>query len=747
MIKKISILLFTTVLFACTSIGTPKPDWVDSKPRNTEKTKFFTYGPAGSRQQAKEQLYKEISEFFGIKVSSLDKFVKVVDFSDGERTINQSTETNIDIESREKGLNSVEILEIWYDAKNDNWYIYASLDSKAEKLIKEQVAIDIENERIQGVLATGENYSVEAQNRLNIINDKMLEVKRLKISMEQSLDKINEITSNNEIMTLSREILANNYKADSLSKQIKLLENEVKVLNKKNELLISKLDGHDVEILELELFIKDSTDSLLNAQDSVLDLTNIENDLKFITDSADEAYLKAELEILGSEEEQKQRLADLKIRINENYNLIMEYKDRSKLIQSQSEDSLRKIKQTINSESENFRSLLDNIELEIKSISDNLVNLESNVEKVNVLRTSVNFDIEESLKSNFITDIEKNELTKISRNIDSPISWIESNKDKLVIIKGAADDVLDDFKVKHLLDIEIDRVVTEFSQKVEDETNLSIGTFTIGDTKIGAQFSNFLTDKFINTAANFNNLSLIDFDELTEELNRNNFSPDDLLNGDKKLSNSVDSVIYGNYWVYNNEVELKVTAKDVRNNRIYFAKSIKFPRRSIPARFELEPRNLDAIIKTSNKLTGDRLKGFKIWPDKGTGSTYIDGEDMVIHVHTPTAGYIKIYHVSADNELTLVFPNKFDKNNKMKAGAHYTVGDASYPFKFTLGRPYGTEAIKAIFSTEQFPDLVGEKFLNDFLYSGLRGIDLEERKDNDFGSGKFVTTSYYTIVK
>jgi len=81
--------------------------------------------------------------------------------------------------------------------------------------------------------------------------------------------------------------------------------------------------------------------------------------------------------------------------------------------------------------------------------------------------------------------------------------------------------------------------------------------------------------------------------------------------------------------------------------------------------------------------------------------------------------------------MSLIFPNQYHRTNFIKKGEIYKIPDATYPFSFVLGKPYGTEFIKVIASTVQFKE-IEEPFKD--MGTGTegfveRGLSVERKKD------------------
>ncbi|MCK4838330.1 MAG: DUF4384 domain-containing protein [Desulfobulbaceae bacterium] len=95
-------------------------------------------------------------------------------------------------------------------------------------------------------------------------------------------------------------------------------------------------------------------------------------------------------------------------------------------------------------------------------------------------------------------------------------------------------------------------------------------------------------------------------------------------------------------------------------------------------------------------------------------SVYESNEEMIINVSATKEGYLTILNFSADGTVTLLFPNKLRKNNKIKAQQDYQIPspqDREHLMKFQVatlpGHKKDTEYIKVI-STRGPIDLLSE---------------------------------------
>ena len=83
----------------------------------------------------------------------------------------------------------------------------------------------------------------------------------------------------------------------------------------------------------------------------------------------------------------------------------------------------------------------------------------------------------------------------------------------------------------------------------------------------------------------------------------------------------------------------------------------------------------------------------KAWTDK---KEYEVNEKIVFYVKAEKNGYLTLLDVSPNGDITVIFPNKFHKDNFVRAGVTYQVPSPNYGFEFNIQGPPGLERIKAL---------------------------------------------------
>lgn len=103
--------------------------------------------------------------------------------------------------------------------------------------------------------------------------------------------------------------------------------------------------------------------------------------------------------------------------------------------------------------------------------------------------------------------------------------------------------------------------------------------------------------------------------------------------------------------------------------------------------------------------------GLTLSVDKGCGGTYRYGEYLNIKVRLARAGYLTIFHFSADKKVQILFPNQYHRDNRVAGGQDYTIPGQWFPFQLRVSAPAGKELLFAVV-TERDQKLVAENFVD-----------------------------------
>lgn len=128
----------------------------------------------------------------------------------------------------------------------------------------------------------------------------------------------------------------------------------------------------------------------------------------------------------------------------------------------------------------------------------------------------------------------------------------------------------------------------------------------------------------------------------------------------------------------------------------------------------------------------------KVWTDKGKNAVYAEDEIIKFHFQANKDGYIYLYHKDAAGQVSLLFPNGYNKNNRVEANRVYTIPDQTMNFDIKVAPPFGLEQVKVVASLQPIKDLD--------IKPGEEGFrDLGQVKD--INETKLITRSLQTVPK
>ncbi len=219
-----------------------------------------------------------------------------------------------------------------------------------------------------------------------------------------------------------------------------------------------------------------------------------------------------------------------------------------------------------------------------------------------------------------------------------------------------------------------------------------------------------------------------------------------------------DGVLLMNYYIEKEGLHIFLKLNDSSSRKILSADDFYIEKDLFPD-LGMKPSNYDDYKNYGFDEGVLKSQDFKtvLWTSRGQSGIYRDGENLVINIRSESNCYIKLFHVACDGKIQLIFPNKFEKNNFIRAGEAYTFPSPSMNFDFKLGPPYGIETIRLVAQSVQFDDLkigqdnTGVLFTEEGSirqpgYKGIyiRGLNVSEKE----GRAQKSESSYtYNIVK
>lgn len=88
-----------------------------------------------------------------------------------------------------------------------------------------------------------------------------------------------------------------------------------------------------------------------------------------------------------------------------------------------------------------------------------------------------------------------------------------------------------------------------------------------------------------------------------------------------------------------------------------------------------------------------------VWTDRSSASFAI-GDEITYIFKANKECYVTVFNVTADGKVQVVFPNQFQKDNKVKGGATIRVLPDAAKKTLTVAGPAGTNTIKAVATLE-----------------------------------------------
>jgi hypothetical protein len=255
--------------------------------------------------------------------------------------------------------------------------------------------------------------------------------------------------------------------------------------------------------------------------------------------------------------------------------------------------------------------------------------------------------------------------------------------------------------------------LSQLAAGVSGRPVVAFGTFTYADKNVGSAFSRYLEEALSVGIASQGRMEVFARDRLDEVLAAQELSLSDLADRTTAPSigniKGVQALLSGSFFDAGEEIEVHLQLVSVESGTLFGKAAVSVPKRTIPAAVSILPDNYNDALYVLEQLaslqgTGGAFK-VKAWSPRGDGGTYRDGEKLVVSFYSNRDSFIKIYHVDVQKTAKLIFPNQYHRSNAVVAGRIYRIPDASYPFTFELGAPYGTEFVKVVASTTQFSDI------------------------------------------
>jgi len=172
-------------------------------------------------------------------------------------------------------------------------------------------------------------------------------------------------------------------------------------------------------------------------------------------------------------------------------------------------------------------------------------------------------------------------------------------------------------------------------------------------------------------------------------------------------ANSLDYYVTGSYRMEKIGLEIRSRLIDTQTKNIQSSANIVIERK------ELNPDDLALIDTMSEEFKSTQRKksyqehleklvaakpldssfDVRVWTDK---KEYEVKEKIIFYIKSQKNSYLTMLDVSPNGNITVIFPNKFHRDNFIESGVTYQVPSPHYGFEFSVTGPAGLERIKAI---------------------------------------------------
>jgi len=179
---------------------------------------------------------------------------------------------------------------------------------------------------------------------------------------------------------------------------------------------------------------------------------------------------------------------------------------------------------------------------------------------------------------------------------------------------------------------------------------------------------------------------------------------------------NTDLAITGTYQTQSDGVHVKLAALQNAAEIAEVSKTI--PPGAIPDVVAATPQNAadtNQLINSLNQI-GPKADGKLNFTTNrpGPGSSFRLGEEIIFFVTSVNDGYLYLFHVDGDKNVTRIFPNQYQQDARIRAGQTLQVPAAGAPFKFEASPPFGLETTFAIVSQTPFSDADLQAIQNGF---------------------------------
>ena len=272
--------------------------------------------------------------------------------------------------------------------------------------------------------------------------------------------------------------------------------------------------------------------------------------------------------------------------------------------------------------------------------------------------------------------------------------------------------------------------VHELATQLHPPVKISFGSITYADTGLGSAFSLYLEDQILLALRSEKGITVAAQTPRVpipgEGARKESGTPSTTSPANDAARDTV--VLTANFFGESaGKIPVFLRLVDQSRSEIVASSSFALDRASLPSSLATLPSNYSSALATKNEIANLRASKesdstsfqVRLWTERGQGSTYLDGEELVVNFSSTRDCYIKVYHVDVNGRVSLILPNRYSRDNFFKSGKVYQVPSPGAPYRFLLGKPYGVEFVKVVASTAPF-DGIEESFSD--LGQASRGL-------------------------
>jgi hypothetical protein len=148
-------------------------------------------------------------------------------------------------------------------------------------------------------------------------------------------------------------------------------------------------------------------------------------------------------------------------------------------------------------------------------------------------------------------------------------------------------------------------------------------------------------------------------------------------------------------------------------------------------------RLIDELVNLMQQLFPDGGDfPMRVWPDKGMGAVYVEGEKFSVHVAPEMNAYIQADYFQSDGTVVHVLPNP-PHHNFVEGGNTFVIGQVGGGYEFVVTPPFGEELLMIIASQEPLEVDLEKPFIEpavEYLERLLTGLRSQQDKGKVAGA-------------